>query len=90
MKRRGMEAVASKSARRTPVFLRKKKGDGMSDAPMPPKPKSEQDDEDMPLTCPKCGMQLADTEENRAYAKMRADEMEDEESEDESEEEGED
>ena len=37
------------------------------------------------LTCPKCGAELADTEENRAYAKMRADEMEsdDEESEDE-------
>ena len=45
----------------------------------------EPEEADGELTCPKCGAELADTEENRAYAKMRADEMasEDEESEDE-------
>ena len=48
--------------------------------------KEDMEDEESPegLTCPKCGAELADTEENRAYAKMRADEMEsDDEDEDE-------
>lgn len=47
---------------------------------MPEAPKDEES-----LTCPKCGAELADTPENRKYAKMRAEEMdedEDEESED--------
>lgn len=47
----------------------------------------EADDEEMSesedtLTCPKCGMQLADTPENREYAKMRADEMDEDEADD--------
>jgi transcription initiation factor IIE alpha subunit len=35
--------------------------------------KEDTEDEESPegLTCPKCGAELADTEENRAYAKMR-------------------
>lgn len=48
--------------------------------------KEDMEDEESPegLTCPKCGAELADTEENRAYAKMRAEEMEsDDEDEDE-------
>jgi hypothetical protein len=37
----------------------------------------ENESEDAPLTCPKCGAELADTEENRAYVKAREDEDED-------------
>lgn len=79
MKRRGMDAVASKSARRAPVFLRKKaaKSEEM-DAPPPPMPEKDDEDEPSEMTCPKCGMELADTEENRAYIKMRAEESDDE------------
>lgn len=34
------------------------------------------------LTCPKCGMELADTPENREYAKMRAEDMDESDDED--------
>jgi len=43
----------------------------------------EMSDEKDTLTCPKCGAELADTPENREYAKMRADEMDEDESDDE-------
>lgn len=82
MKRRGMEAVASKSTRRAPVFLRKKAAPSETEAASPPMMEEEDEDEneseDAPLTCPKCGAELADTEENRAYVKAREDEDEDE------------
>ena len=43
------------------------------------KPPMETDEEmEGGLTCPKCGMELADTPENREYAAMREDEMDDE------------
>lgn len=42
------------------------------------------------LTCPKCGMALADTPENREYAKMRDAEMAEADDEDASEDEDED
>lgn len=54
----------------------------------PPMGKDTEMEEDDELTCPKCGAQLADTPENRKYAKMREDEMD--ESDDESEYEDED
>ena len=83
MKRRGMEAVASKSARRMPVFLRKKKAEDTKEMPAPPMPddedEQESDDEKDMLTCPKCGMELADSEENRAYVKMRDEESDEDE-----------
>ena len=78
MRRRGMEAVASKGSRRMPVFMRKAKQQDEEETPPPPMPsKGEREEEDAPegLRCPKCGMELADTEENRAYADARADEM---------------
>lgn len=34
------------------------------------------------LICPKCGMELADTPENRAYAKKRAEDMDESDDED--------
>ena len=77
MKRRGMEAVASKSMRRAPVFLRKKAAAAETEAASPPMQEEEDEEEDAPLTCPKCGAELADTEENRAYVKAREDEDED-------------
>lgn len=83
MKRRGMEAVASKSSRRMPVFLRKKKAEDTKEMPAPPMPddedEQESDDEKDMLTCPKCGMELADSEENRAYVKMRDEESDEDE-----------
>jgi hypothetical protein len=66
--RRGMEAVAAKSARRKP-FL-KRKGDGPSmviAVKSAPPDKPDADEEDDELECPKCGMKLADTDENREY-----------------------
>lgn len=53
---------------------------GPKGPPMEPSEKEDTDEEkpEGELTCPKCGAELADTEENRAYAKMRADEMESE------------
>ena len=49
--------------------------------------KMDEEPEEADLTCPKCGMALADTPENREYAAMRGEEMEesDEASEDEDE-----
>ena len=78
-----------------PVFLRKKVQDALDKTPAPPMPgKGKEEDTPEPegaLRCPKCGMELADTEENREYAKARGDEMESEdESEDEESEEYED
>ena len=48
-----------------------------------PMEESEDASEEKGLTCPKCGAELADTEENRAYAKMRGEEMDEETDEDE-------
>lgn len=64
-KRRGMEAVASKAARKKAVFSRRKPDAPAEDAvpPMPPEGLSPPP----MLTCPKCGLELADTDENRAY-----------------------
>jgi hypothetical protein len=69
-KRRGMEAVASKAARRTPIFRRR-----ASDIPpeppashlSPPPPPVTAEEGPVGLLCPECGMELADTEQNRAY-----------------------
>lgn len=49
------------------------------------KMKEEPEAEDS-LTCPKCGAELADTPENREYAKMREAEMDESEDMDESDE----
>lgn len=43
----------------------------------PPTEKDAEMGEDDGLTCPKCGAELADTPENRKYAKMREEEMDD-------------
>lgn len=48
---------------------------------MPPMEEAESE----ALTCPKCGMELADTPKNRKYAAMREQEMSDEYEEDEEE-----
>jgi hypothetical protein len=67
--RRGMEAVAAKSARRTPVFTRRRAADAMpDDAEVPPPPMPSAD----VLECPKCGAELVDTPQNRAYVGERA------------------
>jgi hypothetical protein len=47
--------------------------------PMPEMDEEMDEDEEMEeesLTCPKCGMVLADTPENQEYAASRAEEME--------------
>jgi uncharacterized protein YecT (DUF1311 family) len=66
-----------------PVFLRKKKAEDTKEMPAPPMPddedEQESDDEKDMLTCPKCGMELADSEENRAYVKMRDEESDEDE-----------
>lgn len=49
--------------------LRERLGKGAED-----EKEYEEKDEDT-LTCPKCGAELADTDENRQYAKMRGEDM---------------
>ena len=48
-----------------------------------PDAKPEAESPEDGLTCPKCGMELADSPENRKYAAVREAEMADEESDDE-------
>ena len=77
--RTGMEAVASKSARRKPVFTRRKADAEAEDASAsvpPPQNKAAP-----MLECPKCGAELADTPKNRAYV-GQASMMDEEETED--------
>lgn len=72
--------------KRTPVMRRKgapavviafgsPKMDKMAAEKREPEADEEMSENEDTLTCPKCGMQLADTPENRDYAKMRSDEM---------------
>lgn len=68
--------------KRKPLLARKPAlvvaiGMGKPKGPPPPQKETEVEEDD-DLTCPKCGMALADTPENREYAAMRADEMDDE------------
>jgi hypothetical protein len=76
-KLRGMEAVASKSARK-PLLKRKDGSPSMvisvKSAPTPVERAKDEDEarDDDALECPKCGMQLADTPENREYISSKS------------------
>ena len=79
--KRGMDAVIAKSGRRKPLMRRKGAEPSIVIALGGPPPKTavedapEPDAESDALTCPKCGAQLANTDENRGYVAAR--EMED-------------
>lgn len=61
--------------KRKPLFARKP---SVVVAIGAPKPEAKAEPEAEGLVCPKCGMQLADSPENREYAASREAEMDDE------------
>jgi hypothetical protein len=71
---KGMDAVVSKSARRTPMLKRKGGAPAMTivvESGPPAKPDASDAEAPETLTCPKCGMSLEDTPENRAYVEAK-------------------